>query len=111
MAKFGGGTNLYFTEINRERPPLDALKLFCYSINPQVHAVDDLSLIENLAAQAETVRSARHFAGALPIALTPDMPKPRFNPHNGLHGFAQADVSDTLPASVDARQPTLFAAA
>ena len=32
-----------------------------YSINPQVHAFDNLSLAETLSAQAETVKSARNF--------------------------------------------------
>ncbi|HEU5101567.1 MAG TPA: hypothetical protein VFU22_21240, partial [Roseiflexaceae bacterium] len=43
-ALFGGGTNAYFTELNRTRPPLDGLDLLCYSINPQVHAFDNASL-------------------------------------------------------------------
>ncbi|MGH2405343.1 MAG: hypothetical protein ACRDGN_12925, partial [bacterium] len=37
-ARIGGGTNMYFAHLNRNRPPVDALDLICYSVNPQVHA-------------------------------------------------------------------------
>jgi D-apionolactonase len=110
-ARFGSGTNLYFTEINRQRPPLEAIDLVCFSINPQVHDSDDLTLVENLEAQAETVRSARHYFGGLPIAVTPLTLKPRFNPHKDMHGFGRPDPVGGLPPSVDVRQSSLFAAA
>ena len=48
-----GGTNAYFAELNRQRPGIRFPVAF--SINPQVHAFDDLSLIENLEAQPETI--------------------------------------------------------
>jgi D-apionolactonase len=53
------GTNAYFAELNRQRPPRNAV--VCYSFNPQVHAFDDLSLIETLEAQPATVQSALQF--------------------------------------------------
>ena len=54
-AKVGAGTNAYFTELNRERPPTELLDLVCYSMNPQVHAFDNASLVETLETQAQTV--------------------------------------------------------
>ncbi|MDQ3649530.1 MAG: hypothetical protein M3458_04475 [Acidobacteriota bacterium] len=108
-SKFSGGTNNYFTELNRERPPLAAVDCIVYSCNPQVHAFDDLSLIENLPAQAATITSARQFIGDLPLMISPVTLKPHFNPH------APPDdahpQSDKLPSSVDARQMSLFGAA
>ena len=62
-APFGGGADTNFTELNRARPPVDALDLVCYPIIPQIHAFDDLSIVETLAGQAATVASARAFAG------------------------------------------------
>ena len=53
------GTNAYFAELNRQRPPRRAHA--CYSINPQVHTFDDLSLLETLEAQPSTVESAAQF--------------------------------------------------
>jgi hypothetical protein len=77
------GTNDYFTELNRQRPPKTAGDGTCYSINPQVHAFDNATLVENLEAQASTVRTARSFAGERWIAVTPVTLRPRFIPANG----------------------------
>jgi hypothetical protein len=107
-AKIGGGTNAYFTELNRERPPVGSLDLVCYSINPQVHAFDNLTLVENLVAQAYTVDSARQFTGSLPLAVTPVTFKPRFNP-NATSGDEHARPNN-LPSQVDPRQMSLFGA-
>jgi hypothetical protein len=100
-APIGGGTNAYFTELNRERPDPSWLDVACYSINPQVHAFDDRSLVENLEPQGDTVRSARRFLGARPIAVTPVTLAPRFN----------ASLREYKPNPPDSRQPSLFAAA
>lgn len=102
-----GGTNANFAEINRNRPAVERIDGVCCSINPQVHTFDDLSLVENLAAQAETVRSARAFAPGKEIAVSPVTFRPRFNPD------ATGDLPDIpggLPSSVDPRQMSLFGA-
>jgi len=93
------GTNDYFTELNRQRPPKDAGDGTCYSINPQVHAFDNATLVENLEAQASTVRTARSFAGDRWIAVTPVTLRPRFIPANG------------APVDPDPRQSSPFNAA
>lgn len=108
-AAFGGGTNAYFTELNRARPTLGPLDLVAYSINPQVHAFDDASLMETLACQATTVESARQFTGGLPLAISPLTLRPRFNPN--ATGPESAVPADTLPFEVDPRQTSLCAAA
>lgn len=105
---FASGTNAYFTELNRERPPAQALDQVCYSINPQVHAFDNSSLVETLAAQAETVASARQFVGELPVAVTPVTLRPRFNPNAA--GPAPEPGPGELPEPVDVRQMSLFGA-
>ena len=107
-AKIGAGSNAYFTDLNRGRPPVDALDLICYSINPQVHAFDNSSLIETLAAQAVTVESARQFVGGLPIAVTPVTLLARFNPN--ATGPEPEPAPGELPAQVDIRQMSLFGA-
>lgn len=108
-ARFGAGTNAYFTQLNRERPPVDDLDLVCYSINPQVHAFDDASLVEALAAQATTVESARAFCGDVPIAVSPVTLRPRFNPD--ATGPVPEVPAGAVPEKVDPRQRTLFGAA
>lgn len=104
----GGGTNAYFTELNRERPPVESLACVTYSINPQVHAFDNASLVETLEAQRWTVESARTFSDGLPISVSPITLRPRFNP-NATGPEPEAE-SGTLPAQVDARQMSLFGA-
>ncbi|HYP08591.1 MAG TPA: hypothetical protein VER03_20315 [Bryobacteraceae bacterium] len=104
------GTDAYFTEINRARPPLAESDAICYSINPQVHAFDNTSLVETLPMQGATVRSARAFAGALPIAVTPVTLKPRSNP-NATGVIGSPNAAAALPAQVDPRQMSLFAGA
>jgi D-apionolactonase len=107
-AAMGAGTNAYFAEFNREHPPAEGSELVCYSINPQVHAFDDTSLVETLEAQAETVESARRIAGDLPIVVTPVTLKPRFNPNATEPELAPKP--DELPSQVDPRQMSLLGA-
>ncbi len=103
------GTDAYFAELNRTRPPSpDLLDGVCYSLNPQVHAFDNLSLVENLAAQAETVRSARAIAGGKRVCVSPVTLRPRFNPN--ATGSQKPPLPGELPSQVDVRQMSLFGA-
>jgi len=90
-ARFAAGTDANFAELNRVRPQTEETALPCFSINPQVHAFDDASLIENLGAQAAVVASTRQFAPR-PVVVSPITLRPRGE-------------------AVDARQRSLFAAA
>ena len=105
---FGGGTDAYFTELNRQRPPTESLDLVCYSLNPQVHAFDNASIVETLEVQGTTVRSAQGFAAGLPVAVSPVTLQPRFNPN--ATGEAADPEPGTLPPEVDARQMSLLGA-
>jgi len=100
-----GGTNSYFTELNRQRPT--ARFPAAFSLNPQVHAFDDLSLIENLEGQPETIHSARQFC-ASGLYISPITLRPRSNPNATTRTL---EPPDRLPSSVDTRQRTLFGAA
>jgi hypothetical protein len=107
-AKLGSGTNAFFTELNRGRPSFGLLDLICYSLNPQVHAFDNLSLVETLAAQASTVESTRQFCEGLPIAVSPVTLKMRFNPN--ATGPEPEPGPGKLPSQVEKRQMSLFGA-
>jgi hypothetical protein len=107
-ARIGGGTNVYFTELNRGRPPVEQVDLVAYSVNPQVHAFDNASLVETLAAQAVTVTSARQFCGDRPLVISPVTLQPRFNPN--ATGPEPQPIPGELPPQVDARQMSLFGA-
>ena len=99
-ALFAAGSNAYFTELNRGRPPIfpDAV---VYSINPQIHAFDNFSLVETLATQATTVESARRLSGGKPVIVSPVTLKPRFN--NVATGPIAPPVPGELPDQVDVR--------
>lgn len=105
MAPFIGGTNQFFAELNRDRPEVDAMDGVVYSINPQVHAADDESLVENLEAQAATIRTARAFSGNLPISVSPITLAARTGPYP-----AGPPEPGGLPPQVDVRQASLFGA-
>ncbi len=105
----GVGTNGYFTQLNRNRPDPDLKPAFAaYSVNPQVHAFDNASLIETLPVLGETVQSARQIVPGAQIAITPITLKIGFNPD------ATAPDAPTppgqLPRRVDPRQMSLFGA-
>jgi D-apionolactonase len=105
----GSGTDAFFTELNRNRPPAELLDWVAYSINPQVHAFDNLSLVETLLTAGVTVESARAFSGTAKIAVTPITLKMRWNP-NATAPDAPTPAGE-LPRQVDPRQMSLFGAA
>ena len=57
-----GGTDLWFAELNRDRPDTSAMDGLVYSITPQVHVFDEESIAQSLEAQPDTVRTAIGFA-------------------------------------------------
>jgi hypothetical protein len=81
VAQPGGGSR-YFADVNRKPP---AAGVIAYPIHPQVHSTDDLSIVENLQGQGDTVRTARAFApdalievGQITFHRTPaERPDPR----------------------------------
>ncbi|HEV7712269.1 MAG TPA: hypothetical protein VGP16_29030 [Asanoa sp.] len=107
-ALFVSGTNVYFNELNRHRLPVGSADGLVWSVNPQIHAFDELSLVENLAAQPETVRTARTFADGAALFVSPVTLRPRFN---AVAVTDEAQATDELPPAVDVRQPSQFAAA
>ncbi len=107
-AGFGGGTDGFFSELNRNRPTLEGLDTVNYSLNPQVHAFDNVTMVENLAAQAVTLDSARQFCGDIPLTVSPITLRIRYNP---VVATPEAPPPPGEPPSqVDARQMSLFGA-
>jgi hypothetical protein len=96
------GTNAYFAELNRNRPEGDGWDAACFSVNPQVHAFDDESVMANASGQFDAVRSALRFLGGRPVVVSPVTLRPRFNP----------DATGTVePPEPDPRQKLPFCAA
>jgi D-apionolactonase len=107
-APIGGGTDAYFTELNRERPQTEYFDVVSYSTNPQVHAFDDASLVETLQVAPVTVATAKTFCGSKPIIISPITFRIRWNPN--ATSAPPPTPAGELPDQVDARQMSLFGA-
>jgi D-apionolactonase len=106
--EIGTGTDQFFTELNRHRPYTRDVDMLVYSVNPQVHAFDNASLIETLPIIKTTMRSARDFSYDAGIAVSPITFKMRHNP-NATSAEAPPTEGE-LPNRVDVRQMSLFGA-
>jgi hypothetical protein len=93
--KIGAGTDGYFTEWNRQPLAGMPMDFVSYSLNPQVHANDTRTLIENLQAQQYIVAKANVINPGLPVHVSPITLKSR-----RIHKLKH-----------DARQSSLFTAA
>jgi hypothetical protein len=108
---FHVGTEMYFAELNRRPPTTGSWDGVCYSITPQIHAFTDVDVVENLDAQAETIRSARALSGGKPVVISPITLAPRENFYAADRSAVSKAAPDRLPPSVDARQASLYGAA
>lgn len=98
-----GGTAAHFAELNRARPVDDApLDGIAYSITPQVHDFDDVSILQTCTAQGDTIRTAQSFAGGRSIHVSRVTLRPSPAPDPTPAERAQA---------IDPRQSALLAAA
>jgi len=102
------GTNANFAQLNRSRPQTARCELLSYSIHPQEHASDNLTLTENLQAQTSTVDSAKAFAGKRGIWVSPVTIQRRFNASAG--NFESEYDGDGIPMQIDPRIMSLFGA-
>jgi len=104
----GTGVNAYFAELNRTRPSIEKADFVSFTISPQVHAFDNFSLVENLDAQAEVIRSAKTLFPQKPIFVSPVSLRQRFNVV--ATSAEPSPLPGQLPSSVDIRQRSIFAA-
>lgn len=77
----GMGTATNFAELNRNRRNAAGMDFISYAIHPQEHAFDHLSLVENLAAQHDSIVSAREIYPKKKICILPLTLKKRLNPY------------------------------
>jgi hypothetical protein len=105
----GSGTNAFFADLNRDKPAAEVSDVISYSINPQVHAFDNASVVETLEAQEHTIESAFHLCGDTPVRISPITFRMRSIPH--ISGPQPEPLPGELPFQVDPRQTSLFGAA
>lgn len=101
----GGGSRAYYAEHNRALLPAAAMDFTSFTINPQVHAFDDRSVMETLTAQAVITKDAFDKRG-LPVSVGPITLKPRLNPN-----AASGDGALSIVDRTDPRQREPFTAA
>lgn len=101
--KIGYGTDAYFTELNRSRPENDLFDFVSFSINPQVHASDTNTLLENIGSIPYMMATIKSFTDK-PVHVSPVTFKKRKN-HDAAAGDQYALVDN-----FDKRQHTGFGA-
>jgi hypothetical protein len=106
----GGGMFSYFTELNRKRPPTEALDFLVHTSCPIVHACDDTTVMENLEALPHIVKSTRAFAGGKAYRAGPAAIGARDNPYGATATPNPAGGRVAL-AGMDPRQRGLLGAA
>ena len=79
--KIGAGTDYNFTELNRNQFNAEPLDFISFSIDPQEHATDDRTLIENMEGQREVVESAHQMYPKKSVHVSPLTFRRRFNPY------------------------------
>jgi hypothetical protein len=102
----GAGTN--FAELNRNRPSSTWEGGVWFSLNPQMHATDNATLIDNLAAQSSVLGSIRACMGSVPVTVSPVSLKRRFARSDRAEKLPEE--SGPLPLDVDPRQMSLLGA-
>ena len=108
--KIGYGTDGYFTELNRNRPDEDTLFDFVsFSTNPQVHASDARSIMENVEALPWIMTTARSFAQGKEVYVSPLTLKRRRN--HDVKGAAGSEPDDARMGTSFAARFTLLAVA
>ncbi len=106
----GGGMFSYFTELNRKRPPAQALDFVVHTSCPIVHACDDTTAMENLEALPHIVKSTRSFAAGKPYRAGPAAIGARDNPY-GATATPNPTGGRVALAGMDPRQRGLLGAA
>ncbi|MEZ4901711.1 MAG: hypothetical protein R2822_08120 [Spirosomataceae bacterium] len=104
--KIGVGTDYNFTELNRQRFQAGEADFISFSYHPQVHAFDDLSLMENTETLRYQIESATNLYHK-PVHISFISLHKRANPY----ATNIADVSVSIEKQIDSRQKTTFGAA
>jgi len=106
--KIGAGTDYNYRELNCNQFDATNLDFVSFSIDPQEHATDDLTIIENIATQTDMVQSARGLYGkSKGVHISSLTLKKRFNPA----ATVSKDRIISAEQRSDPRQKTSFTAA
>jgi len=105
-AALGGGTDGPLADLNRRRVAARSLDRLVFALNPQVHAFDDATLVENVGSLRALADTLRGFAGGAALAISPVTLRARVDPRP----LSSRDPSGP-PLTDDPRQAAPLAAA
>lgn len=80
-SRVGGGMFSFFTELNRKRPPTEAIDLVTFTTAAIFHAGDDRSMMETLECLPHIARTVPAIAKGLPYSVGPSAIGLRDNPY------------------------------
>jgi hypothetical protein len=110
--RLGGGMAVYFTELNRKRPPAGPLDYVTYTTCPSVHAADDRAVMETNEALPYQTISTRAFMGdAIGLRIGPSQLGCRENAYGKATTPNPRGDARVCLSIVDPRQRGLFNAA
>jgi hypothetical protein len=103
----GGGTYGNFAELAGGPLATGGMDFVSFTANPQVHATDDRSILENAAGLGPVVASAARLAGGKPVVVSPLTLAQPFNPYAATPGGYAPRAGG---AAADPRQSQLIGA-
>lgn len=106
--KIIAGTNANFAQLNKTRPDSAFMNCISYSLQPQEHASDNLTLVENLQGQSYTIETAKNFVGGKDVWISPVNIQRRFNANSVYCEIP--NEGEGFPPQVDSRLMSLFGA-
>src|SRR5262249_22066219 len=65
------GSISYFAELNRARLSKNVADAICFPVNPQAHAVDTRTMVDNLGSHTELLETARKTIPGKPVRVGP----------------------------------------
>lgn len=100
-ARIGGGMFSFFTELNRKRPPTEAIDLVTFTTAAIFHAGDDRSMMETLECLPHIVRTLPSITNGLAYSVGPSAIGLRDNPY----GEAPVANPDNIRQAVNFNDP------
>jgi D-apionolactonase len=70
-APLAGGTASHFSELNRSIPEPSGMDAVALALSPQVHAVDERSMVETLEVQTQIVDAVRELTNGWGVVVSP----------------------------------------
>ncbi|MBP7142623.1 MAG: hypothetical protein KBA71_12000 [Opitutaceae bacterium] len=108
-APIGGGACDNFAEFNRNHEAAEISDFTVHACNPQVHAFDDVSVVETLEIQAQAVENARRLSHGKPVCVSLVTLPRRWRKGEG--GAPETRPSNLMPFKGDSRHGSAFNAA